>query len=77
MFETLHKAGSLSEALACFSKQKLNLTRIESRPSKHEPWQYCFFVDIEGHKDDVVMGKALAELEKIVKYFKVLGSYPF
>jgi chorismate mutase/prephenate dehydratase len=54
----------------------VNLTKIESRPSKKKAWEYYFFVDISGHKDDLKIQKALNELERKCNYLKILGSYP-
>ena len=52
------------------------MTKFESRPSKVALWEYLFFVDIEGHRDDANVAAALAEVGKIAGYIKVLGSYP-
>jgi len=52
------------------------MTRIESRPLKDNPWEYFFFVDVGGHVTDTKLKKALKEIEKMVKFLKVLGSYP-
>jgi chorismate mutase/prephenate dehydratase len=52
------------------------MTKFESRPSKVAIWEYLFFVDIEGHRDDANVAAALAEVERIAGYLKVLGSYP-
>jgi len=52
------------------------MTKIESRPSKKEAWDYIFFTDIEGHIQDERVEKALKELEEISPFFKILGSYP-
>jgi chorismate mutase/prephenate dehydratase len=52
------------------------MTKIESRPSKKEAWDYIFFTDIEGHIDDEVVKNTLEELKSNVPFFKILGSYP-
>jgi chorismate mutase/prephenate dehydratase len=52
------------------------MTRFESRPSKVALWEYLFFVDIEGHRDDANVAAALVEVGSIAGYLKVLGSYP-
>jgi chorismate mutase/prephenate dehydratase len=52
------------------------MSRIESRPSRMTMWDYVFFIDIEGHKDDAQVAVALAELEKEAAMLKILGSYP-
>jgi len=54
----------------------VSMTRIESRPSRRENWDYVFFVDVNGHADDPHMAKAIEELRKSAGMFKVLGSYP-
>jgi chorismate mutase/prephenate dehydratase len=59
-----------------FKKNKINLTRIESRPSKKKAWDYYFFVDMLGHIQDPRVKRALAELEAKCTFLKVLGSYP-
>jgi len=71
-----HRAGSLFRALAIFDKYDVNLTMIESRPSKRTPWEYIFFIDFQGHCRDPHIQKALERLEQEVQYVKVLGSYP-
>jgi len=68
--------GALIEALAPFSNRNINISKIESRPSRKKMWDYYFYVDIVGHREDVEVGEALAELEKLCPYIKWLGSYP-
>jgi chorismate mutase/prephenate dehydratase len=69
-------AGSLHNLLAPLSANGVNMTRIESRPSRRRKWHYVFFIDIEGHVEDDNVGAALEELEKQAQLFRVLGSYP-
>ncbi|MEI6438075.1 MAG: prephenate dehydratase [Candidatus Omnitrophota bacterium] len=76
VFSIKDKAGVLYKMLEPFAKNNINLTRIESRPIKKKAWDYYFFVDLEGHKDDVRVQKALAKLDGMCKFLKVLGSYP-
>jgi chorismate mutase / prephenate dehydratase len=76
MLSVTHKVGALHQALTAFRRFKLNMTKIESRPSKRKAWEYYFFVDCEGHKDDRPVGRAIAELQKHCNFVKVLGSYP-
>ncbi len=76
LFSIKDKVGALYGMLAPFSRAKINLTKIESRPSKKKAWDYYFFVDFEGHRTDPRVEKALAQLEDMCKYLKVLGSYP-
>jgi chorismate mutase / prephenate dehydratase len=76
MLSVTHKVGALHQALTAFRRFKLNMTKIESRPSKRKAWEYYFFVDCEGHKDDRPVARAIAELQKHCNFVKVLGSYP-
>jgi len=76
MFAVKNQVGALYEMLMPFKKHSINLTKIESRPSKTKAWDYCFFVDLEGHVDDAEVSSALYEVEQGCRYFQVLGSYP-
>lgn len=76
LFSIKDKVGALHAMLTPFEKYKINLSKIESRPSKKKAWDYFFFVDIEGHRLDKNVKKALDQLEGMCKYLKVLGSYP-
>ncbi|MCK4519172.1 MAG: prephenate dehydratase [Candidatus Omnitrophica bacterium] len=76
MFSVKDRVGALYNMLAPFKKNKINLTKIESRPSKKKAWKYYFFVDIEGHYDDKKVKTALKELAAHCHYVKILGSYP-
>ena len=76
MFRIDHKVGALHRALAPFQKYKLNMTKIESRPSKRKAWEYYFFLDVDGHMDDAPVKKALTALESQSGFIKILGSYP-
>ncbi|NQU73161.1 MAG: prephenate dehydratase [Candidatus Omnitrophica bacterium] len=76
MFSIRDKLGALHDMLVPFKKNKINLTKIESRPSKRRAWDYYFFVDLQGHHEDTSIKKALKELEKQTTFIKVLGSYP-
>ncbi|MCE5194075.1 MAG: prephenate dehydratase [Nitrospiraceae bacterium] len=76
MFSIKDKPGALYEILMPFKKSKINLTKIESRPSKRRAWEYIFFVDIEGHVDDKKVSKAIEEVKEGCLYLKILGSYP-
>ena len=70
------KVGALQEALAPFSDRSLYLSKIESRPSRRKAWDYYFFVDFLGHRDDDLVSEALADLEATCPFVKCLGSYP-
>jgi chorismate mutase/prephenate dehydratase len=76
MFSVAHRAGALYSALAPFRRYRLNMTKIESRPSKRKAWEYFFFVDCDGHATDRRISKALAQLGEHCSFVKVLGSYP-
>jgi chorismate mutase/prephenate dehydratase len=76
MFSTKHEAGALFKALQPFAVYDVNLSKIESRPTKKKPWEYVFFVDVDGHRKEERVAKALKELEQGCSFFKVLGSYP-
>lgn len=71
-----NQTGALSRLLAPFSDAGVSMTRLESRPARHTLWEYVFFVDIEGHRDDEAVRTALAELARRAPYLKLLGSYP-
>jgi chorismate mutase/prephenate dehydratase len=68
--------GAMVELLAPFAKHCVSMTKLESRPSKMSMWEYVFFVDIEGHHQDVPVANALDELRQKASLLKVLGSYP-
>ncbi len=76
VFSLKDKIGVLHDALIPLKRNKINLTKIESRPSPQKAWEYYFFVDMEGHYKDRKLQKALKQLEKSCVYFKILGSYP-
>ncbi|MFH1519266.1 MAG: prephenate dehydratase [Candidatus Omnitrophota bacterium] len=76
VFSMKDKAGALHDALVPFKRNNINLTKIESRPSKKKAWKYYFFVDMQGHKDSPPVRKAIRALEKECLFVKILGSYP-
>ena len=76
MFSIPHQVGALHTSLAPFRKYRLNMTKIESRPSKRKAWEYFFFVDCDGHYEDKRVANAIADLQKHCTFVKVLGSYP-
>ncbi|MCL5023601.1 MAG: ACT domain-containing protein, partial [Nitrospirae bacterium] len=63
-------------SLEPFKKARINLTKIESRPSKRKAWEYIFFVDMQGHQDDRKVKASIEEVKEGCLYLKVLGSYP-
>jgi chorismate mutase/prephenate dehydratase len=71
-----HRPGTLHEALNAFASHQINLTKIESRPLIGSPWEYIFFVDVVGHREDPEVDAALEELKGSSSWVKVLGSYP-
>ncbi len=68
--------GALFRLLEPLAQHNINMTRIESRPSRKRKWDYVFFIDVEGHVSDAPVAKALAELQERATMFRVLGSYP-
>lgn len=76
IFASSHTPGALYSALGEFAKRKINLTRIESRPTKQKPWEYNFYLDFEGHRTETRCKDVLDVLEKNYAFLKVLGSYP-
>jgi chorismate mutase/prephenate dehydratase len=69
-------SGALFRLLEPFAQHRVNMTRIESRPSRKRKWDYVFFIDVEGHVSDAPVAQALAAMEMRASLFKVLGSYP-
>lgn len=76
MFAVKDRPGSLYDALKPFNEFNINMSKIESRPSKKRNWEYFFFVDVKGHCDDPKLVTALEELEEHCSFIKILGSYP-
>ena len=76
MLSVADKAGALHEAIAAFRRYKINMTKIESRPSKRKAWEYFFFIDCDGHAQDRKVAKAIHLLGQHCNFIKVLGSYP-
>ena len=76
VFSIKDRVGALHAMLTPFSRNKINLTKIESRPSKKKAWDYYFFIDLEGHQDNPHVKRALKQLEGMCKFMKILGSYP-
>jgi chorismate mutase/prephenate dehydratase len=74
--DTAGGAGVLHSLLQPLARHGINMTRIESRPSRRRKWDYVFFIDIEGHAEQAPVSDALADLESSASLFKVLGAYP-
>ncbi len=75
IFAATHKPGALYHALGEFEKRNINLTKIESRPTKQKPWEYNFYLDFEGHRTEKNCAEALEALAKKAAFLKILGSY--
>ena len=76
VFSTRHQPGALYESLGEFASRNINLTKIESRPRRNQPWQYLFYLDFEGHWQDPESEAALMALLRRSSFVKLLGSYP-
>ncbi|MDD4294270.1 MAG: prephenate dehydratase [Candidatus Omnitrophica bacterium] len=76
MLSVKDKPGILCEVLSLFKKKNINLTKIESRPSKQKAWEYKFFIDFQGHRDNVKVMELIKDLERHCFLVKILGSYP-
>jgi len=76
IFAVEHKPGALFNVLEVLKNFNINMTKIESRPNRENPWEYIFFIDVEGHKEDRDLSMALKDLEKRTLFLKILGSYP-
>jgi len=71
-----NRTGSLHELLLPFSHTGVSMSRLESRPARNALWEYVFYVDVDGHREDPAVKTALAELANRAAYLKILGSYP-
>lgn len=76
MFATPHVPGALFKALSPIDEAGLNMVKLESRPTRHQNWNYYFFVDVEGHHEDKVVADTIKEISKFTLSLKILGSYP-
>jgi chorismate mutase/prephenate dehydratase len=76
MISLMDAVGALHRAIAPFRKYRINMTKIESRPSKRKAWEYFFFIDCDGHHSDPRLAKAIRLLEEHCSFVKILGSYP-
>ena len=73
---TKNRPGAIADLVAPFSKNKVSMTKLESRPSKIGMWEYVFFIDVEGHQSDKNVSISLQQVEKNASFMKILGSYP-
>jgi chorismate mutase/prephenate dehydratase len=76
IFSVKHVPGALYHALGEFATRNINLTKVETRPTKGKPWEYNFYLDFEGHRSEKRCQEALKGLEERSYFVKVLGSYP-
>jgi len=76
VFSMRNEPGVLLSILAPIAARRLNLTKIESRPTKRRPWEYVNFVDFEGHRDTEDVRAVLSEIKDRCQFLKILGSYP-
>ena len=76
VFSVLHEQGSLSSSLDTFSRHGINLSKIESRPQPDAPWEYRFYLDLEGNVSDPTVARALEEVRSHVRSLRILGCYP-
>ncbi|MGI0029158.1 MAG: prephenate dehydratase [Nitrososphaera sp.] len=75
IFSVKHVPGALFGIVGEFAVRKINLTKIESRPTKEKPWEYNFYVDFEGHSEEKAVKEALRAIKPKTLYVKILGSY--
>lgn len=76
ILSTKNRPGALSQLLEPLARNGISMSRIESRPSRLGIWEYTFFIEIEGHRDDPLISATFAELEQEAAMFKILGSFP-
>jgi len=76
VFSVKDRPGILKDALSAFSSEGINLTRIESRPSRRRMWTYVFFADFQGHPEEERVARALKTLEEYCPYVSLIGAYP-
>ena len=70
---TLEETGQIERV---FAERGINLSKIESRPTRHKPWEYNLYLDFDGHREDSMAKEALNSLEPYSLFLKILGSYP-
>jgi chorismate mutase / prephenate dehydratase len=76
LISTANNPGALYQTLEPFARFRIGMTKIESRPSRRGNWDYVFFIDVEGHRDDPALSQALEALKPHIMMIKILGSYP-
>lgn len=75
VFTVKNQPGAIYAALGAFATRGINLSKLESRPSRNQPWQYVFYLDFEGHTEDAACRAALSDLLFQTTFLKILGSY--
>ncbi len=76
VFSVKHRPRALYDFIKEFADRNINLTKIESRPTRQKPWEYNFYLDFDGHREDKSPREVLQSLEKTSLFLKLLGSYP-
>ena len=76
LISTQNTPGALLDLLGPLAKHQVSMNKIESRPAPRKKWEYVFFIDIDGHLEDVAVASAVSELKSQAALFKILGSYP-
>jgi len=76
VFSTKDRPGALYDSLGEFARRNINLTKLESRPTRQKPWQYNFYLDFDGHREDETARESIKSLDETSIFVKVLGSYP-
>jgi len=75
VFSTKNVPGALFRSLSALALRDINLIKIESRPLRGKPWEYLFYLDLWGHRDDKIVRNALSHLSELADFLRVLGSY--
>jgi chorismate mutase/prephenate dehydratase len=76
MFVTAHVPGALYKVLKPIGEAGINMVKLESRPARFENWNYCFFVDLEGHMETSLIRETVEKMRHLCLHLKHLGSYP-
>ncbi len=76
LFGLKNESGALHKALAPIAERELNMTKLESRPSRRVAWEYVFYMEIDGFVEDEAISQGISELRSLVDFIRVLGSYP-
>jgi len=71
-----NEPGAVFRLLEPLARHGVSMTRFESRPARSGAWEYYFYIDLEGHREDAPLAAALGELARSAAFIKILGSYP-